>query len=87
MIGNSQGETEIPLGKNTATGYAFTVARSSAANRYPVGALHPGELHPISMDETPFTVVGVLAAGMRDRGASVTIPLVLTAGQRLSYQQ
>jgi hypothetical protein len=41
----------------------------------------------ISMDETPFTVVGVLAAGMRDRGASVTIPLVLTAEQRLSHQQ
>lgn len=41
----------------------------------------------ISMDETPFTIVGVLAAGMRDGGASVTIPLVLSAGQRLSHQQ
>jgi hypothetical protein len=41
----------------------------------------------ISMDETPYTVVGVLAAGMRDRGAAVTIPLVITPRQRFSHQQ
>jgi putative ABC transport system permease protein len=32
------------------------------------------------MDSEPYTVVGVLAAGLRDQGASVTIPLILTPG-------
>jgi hypothetical protein len=41
----------------------------------------------ISMDETLYTVVGVLAAGLRDRGAGVTVPLVITPKQRLSHQQ
>jgi hypothetical protein len=41
----------------------------------------------ISMDETLYTVVGVLAAGLRDRGAAVTVPLVITPKQRISYQQ
>jgi putative ABC transport system permease protein len=30
------------------------------------------------MDGEPYTVVGVLAPGLRDRGASVTVPLVIT---------
>lgn len=30
----------------------------------------------ISMDERPYTVVGVLAPGLRDRGAPVTVPLI-----------
>lgn len=41
----------------------------------------------ISMDETLYTVVGVLAPGLRDRGAAVTVPLVITPKQRLSHQQ
>jgi putative ABC transport system permease protein len=30
------------------------------------------------MDGEPYTVVGVLAPGLRDQGASVTVPLVIT---------
>jgi putative ABC transport system permease protein len=33
----------------------------------------------ISMDEEPYTVVGVLAPGLRDRGAPLTVPLVFKA--------
>jgi putative ABC transport system permease protein len=32
----------------------------------------------LAMDGEPYTVVGVLAPGLRDRGASVTVPLVIT---------
>lgn len=32
----------------------------------------------VSMDKTPYTVVGVLAPGLRDRGAPVTVPLILS---------
>jgi hypothetical protein len=41
----------------------------------------------IWMNKTPYTVVGVLAAGLRDRGASVTVPLILTSRQSLSHPQ
>lgn len=41
----------------------------------------------ISMDETLYRVVGVLAAGLRDRGAAITVPLVIIPKQRLSHQQ
>ncbi len=50
------------------------------ANRFVVGST-------ISMDETLYTVVGVFAPGLRDRGAAVTVPLVITPKQRLSDQQ
>ncbi len=39
------------------------------------------------MDETLYRVVGVLAAGLRDRGAAITVPLVIIPKQRLSHQQ
>jgi hypothetical protein len=41
----------------------------------------------IWMNKTPYTVVGVLAAGLRDRGASVTVPLILASRQSLSHPQ
>ncbi len=36
----------------------------------------------ILMNGRPYTVVGVLAPGLRDRGAPVTVPLVLTSERR-----
>lgn len=41
----------------------------------------------ISMDGTLYTVVGVLAAGLRDRGAPVTIPLIFKSRQYFSHPQ
>jgi putative ABC transport system permease protein len=38
----------------------------------------------INMDTTPYTVVGVLAPGLRDRGAPVTVPLVLSTEPRIA---
>jgi putative ABC transport system permease protein len=41
----------------------------------------------ILMDGEPYTVVGVLAPGLRDRGAPVTVPLVLKSERRDQGEQ
>jgi putative ABC transport system permease protein len=41
----------------------------------------------ISLDKTPYTVVGVLAPGLRDRGAPVTVPLVFSPERSMWAQQ
>ena len=41
----------------------------------------------LRMNGEPYTVVGVLAPGLRDRGAPVTVPLVFTSEQPNMYDQ
>jgi putative ABC transport system permease protein len=57
-------------GRDRVVILAHAMWKRLGANRGIIGA-------PIFMDGEPYTVVGVLAPGLRDRGAPVTVPLFL----------
>jgi putative ABC transport system permease protein len=61
-------EDEIPGGGRVVI-FSHSMWNSLGSNRAIIGST-------LLMDGEPYTVVGVLAPGVRDRGASLTVPLV-----------